>query len=116
MSEFNMPEWSPQDEHRRWIERLRAQLVDPRPVGDVDLYQLAMTLRGNANGSADGTAGADELVLMFDVLTARVEHWADPRGVASDAALLQFFVCVLAETSSIIQRLRDSAIVAEVRR
>jgi hypothetical protein len=91
--------------HSAFIDQLRRGIANPVPDPDLDLYALAMTLRGCADGSAEGTATADELLLIGQYINARLRCWGDDRS-RSEAAFHDFLLAVMAETASFRWKLR----------
>jgi hypothetical protein len=83
-----------------WLARLRAAIDADHASFDpeIDLYALAMNLRGNADGSAEGTDDAESLRVQWRYLQLRLRCWSDLWSRGSDSALRSFFVAVLEET------------------
>lgn len=66
--------------------------------GGVCLYSVAMTLRGNIDGSAEGTASLEELRACADYLQRRLDRWEPRRRTDSDEHLRRFIEAALAES------------------
>lgn len=66
------------------------------PHGGVCLYGLAMTLRGDADGSAELCATPAELEAAADYLEARLAAWGQSRS-DSEAAFYMFLCHCLSE-------------------
>ena len=65
---------------------------------EIDLYSVAMNLRGNADGSAEGTDDPESLRIQWRYLQLRLRCWSERWSSGSDTALRAFFVAVLEET------------------
>lgn len=63
------------------------------------LYGVAMSIRGELDGSSEGCTPWEELRPMWDYLRRRCDEWG-PSTRASEAAFLVFLECVLAETEA----------------
>ncbi len=77
--------------------------------GDVDcIYNVAIALRSNADGSAEGTASATELVLYADYLVIRNQQWVEcSRDPPSDNAIRALIGFVLVETAEFVTNLKE---------
>lgn len=67
------------------------------PDPDVDLYALAMALRSEADGSAEGSLWGDEPKEIRAYLERRLEAWGADRS-ESEALFRQFLVACIAES------------------
>lgn len=73
------------------------------PHGEVCLYSVAMTLRGNTDGSAEGTASVEELRACADYIQRRLDNWQPGRS-ESDEHLRLFIKSALAESLPVLLR------------
>jgi hypothetical protein len=81
---------------------LAGRLGDP-----ICVYGLTMMLRGNADGSAEGTATTEELISAADYIKVRLDNWGPTPLVRDSHSAFQLFLSlVLSETADFVKGLR----------
>lgn len=77
------------------FDDLKTAPATPDPA--VDLYALAMSLRGAADGSAEGTLHGDEPIIIRGYLRRRLAVWGKSRS-ESEELFRQFIIACIAES------------------